>query len=160
MTDRELILLGAALYWAEGAKDKPYDRREKVALINSDPKVIILFQRWLDLMAVPEENRRYRLSIHESADVQSAHAWWSQVTGIPIDRFNRPTMKRHNPRTVRLNVGADYHGCLVVSVCKSRELYQQIDGSFMASSPGRSRARRPLRASQGRASLIARSAMG
>jgi transcriptional regulator with XRE-family HTH domain len=130
LSDRELTLVGAALYWAEGAKDKPYARREKVALINSDSEVIILFQRWLDLMSVPEEDRRYRLSIHESADLESAHVWWSQVTGVPIDRFDRPTLKRHNPRTVRLNVGAGYHGCLVISVCKSRVLYQQIDGLF------------------------------
>jgi DNA-binding transcriptional MerR regulator len=130
VTDRELRLVGAALYWAEGAKDKPYDRREKVVLINSDAEVIILFQRWLDLLVVPEDDRRYRLSIHESADLESAQTWWSQVTGVPIDRFDRPTLKRHNPRTVRRNIGAGYHGCLVISVCQSRVLYQQIDGLF------------------------------
>jgi hypothetical protein len=99
-------------------------------LINSDAEVIILFQRWLDLLSVPEDDRRYRLSVHESADVESAHTWWSRVTGVPVDRFDRPTLKRHNPRTVRLNIGAGYHGCLVISVCKSRVLYQQIDGLF------------------------------
>ena len=130
VSDRELMLVGVVLYWAEGAKDKPYARREKVSFINSDSEVIILFQRWLDLMKVPEEDRRYRLSIHVSADLESAHAWWSQVAGIPVDRFDRPTLKRHNPQTVRLNIGDSYHGCLVISVCKSRVLYQQVDGLF------------------------------
>ena len=125
---RDLMLLGAALYWAEGAKDKPYARREFVALINSDPDVIRLFLRWLDLMAAPEENRRYRLSIHESADLGEAHHYWSGVVGVPVERFDRPTLKRHKPQTVRRNTGGDYHGCLVVSVTKSRVLYQQIDG--------------------------------
>lgn len=37
LSDRELFALGVALYWAEGAKDKTYDRREKVHFINSDP---------------------------------------------------------------------------------------------------------------------------
>jgi hypothetical protein len=87
-----------------------------------------MFQRWLDLLRVPEDERRYRLSIHESADLESAHTWWSLATGVPIDRFDRPTLKRHNPRTVRRNIGAGYRGCLVISVCKSRVLYQQIDG--------------------------------
>jgi transposase-like protein len=130
VSDRELMLLGAVLYWAEGAKDKAYDRREHVALINSDVQVIRLFQRWLDLMGVPEEDRRYRLSIHESADVDAAHQFWSGVTGVPVSRFSRPTLKRHTPRTIRLNVGDSYHGCLVVSVCRSRVLYQQIEGLF------------------------------
>jgi predicted transcriptional regulator len=130
LSDRELMLAGAVLYWAEGAKDKPYARRERVSLINSDPQVIVLFQRWLDLMNVPGDDRRYRLSIHESADLEAAHSWWSDVTGVPVDRFAAPTIKRHNPKTVRLNVGDDYHGCLVVSVRRSRILYQTIEGLF------------------------------
>ena len=69
VSDRELMLLGAVLYWAEGTKDKPYDRRERVAFINSDADVIVMFLRWLDVMHVPDEHRRYRISIHESADV-------------------------------------------------------------------------------------------
>ena len=128
MSDRELLLIGVALYWAEGAKDKPYDRREHVTLINSDVQIIQLFVRWLNLMAVPETDRRYRLSIHASADVEAAHTFWSDVVGIPVTGFARPTIKHHQPKTVRLNTGADYHGCLVISVCKSRVLYQQIEG--------------------------------
>jgi transcriptional regulator with XRE-family HTH domain len=130
VSDRELMLVGAAVYWAEGAKDKPYARREFVRFINSDRQMIVLFQRWLDLMKVPEENRVYRLSIHESADIGAAHEWWSNVIQVPVGRFARAVLKRHNPVTVRRNVGGDYHGCLVISVRKSRVLYQTIDGLF------------------------------
>jgi len=42
-----VLLIGAALYWAEGSKDKPYARRERVQFINSDPDVIGFFLRWL-----------------------------------------------------------------------------------------------------------------
>ena len=37
-------------------------------------------------------------------------------------------MKRHNPKTVRKNTGADDNGCLVVGVRQSRLLYQRMDG--------------------------------
>src|SRR5690606_33649697 len=40
LSERELFLAGVALYWAEGVKDKPYDRREYVVFVNSDPTVI------------------------------------------------------------------------------------------------------------------------
>jgi hypothetical protein len=130
LTSRELLMVGAVLYWAEGSKDKPYDRREHVALINSDDKVVNVFLRWLDLMSVPEQDRRYRLSIHENADVPEAHAFWSDATGVPLERFSKPTLKRHRVTTTRKNVGGDYHGCMIVSVCKSRVLYQRIDGLF------------------------------
>lgn len=130
VSDRELMLLGAVLYWAEGAKDKPYARRENVAFINSDPAVIVMFLRWLDLMGVPAEHRAYRLSIHESADIDAAHRFWSAVIDVEVEVFARPTLKRHQPKTVRLNVGQNYHGCLVIRVRQSRVLYQTIEGLF------------------------------
>ncbi|HLL33080.1 MAG TPA: hypothetical protein VK545_04130, partial [Streptomyces sp.] len=40
LSSRELFLLGVGLYWAEGAKDKPYDRRENVTFVNSDRSMI------------------------------------------------------------------------------------------------------------------------
>ncbi|HWH27537.1 MAG TPA: hypothetical protein VNU26_01015 [Mycobacteriales bacterium] len=45
-----------------------------------------------------------------------------------MERFGRSTIKRHNPRTVRKNVGADYHGCLCVSVVQSGDLYDRLRG--------------------------------
>lgn len=130
VSDRELMLSGAVLYWAEGAKDKVYDRREDVAFINSDPAVIVMFQRWLDVMEVPCDHRTYRLSIHESADIDAAHRYWSDVIDVDVERFARPTLKRHVPKTRRLNVGQNYHGCLVIRVRQSRVLYQKIEGLF------------------------------
>jgi transcriptional regulator with XRE-family HTH domain len=130
VSNRELILIGTALYWAEGSKDKPYARRERLVFINSDPDVIRVFLLWLDLIGASPDLRRYRLSIHESADLEAAHEHWAAVTGVPVARFDRPTLKRHNPRTVRRNTGASYHGCLIVTVLQSRRLYQQMAGWF------------------------------
>jgi hypothetical protein len=42
--------------------------------------------------------------------------------------MQRPTLKRHSPRTKRRNVGEDYHGCVTVNVPRSRELYWWIEG--------------------------------
>lgn len=43
LSDRELFITGVALYWAEGTKDKPHARRERVTFVNSDPSMIRLF---------------------------------------------------------------------------------------------------------------------
>ncbi len=128
ISDRELMLLGVALYWAEGAKDKPYSRRETVDFINSDPGMIRLFLRWLDLMGVSHERRRYRVSIHESGDVAAAEEHWRSVIGRPDVEFCPVTLKRHNPRTVRKQIGDDYHGCLNVKVLQSSSIYRRVDG--------------------------------
>lgn len=129
LSGRELLLIGAALYWAEGTKAKPWARRdERVVFTNSDPDVIQVFLRWLDRLGVAPERRTYRVAIHESADLAAAHRYWADLIGISVQDFQKPSIKRHNPRTVRHNVGAGYHGCLVIKVYKSAELYRRIEG--------------------------------
>jgi hypothetical protein len=128
MTDRELFLTGVALYWAEGAKDKPYDRRENVMFINSDPDVIRVYLAWLDLLGVKAERLCYRVMIHESADVTAAERYWADLVHVDAASLRKTTLKKHNPKTVRKNVGAEYRGCLVVRVSQGAELYRRIEG--------------------------------
>ena len=54
-------------------------------------------------------------------------------------QFRRPTLKRHNPTTIRKNTGDDYHGCLRVEVRRSADLYRQIEGWAAAAMDGRGR---------------------
>ena len=70
----------------------------------------------------------FRLSIHESADAVAARQWWSEELGVPTDRFGKPNIKRHVPKSRRQNVGADYHGCLAIVVARGSQLYWQIEG--------------------------------
>lgn len=110
LTDRELFLVGVGLYWAEGAKDKPYSRREQVLFVNSDPGMISVFLAWLDLLQVERERLRFRVMIHESADVPAAERFWADHVGADGSSFNKSTLKKHNPKTVRKNVGDNYRG--------------------------------------------------
>lgn len=132
LSPRELLIVGAAIYWCEGAKSKPWRRADHVQLINSDAGLLAVFLRFLEICGVDRTVPSYRLSIHESADIEAAQAWWAKELGLPAERFKRPTLKRHNPKTVRYNTGSDYHGCLVINVPRSRELYWQIEGMIEA----------------------------
>lgn len=128
VTSRDLVLALAVSYWCEGAKDKPWARREQVQWMNSDPVLVRLFLEGLHLLGVTDDRIRFRLQIHESADEAEARAWWARQIGTEADRFARTTVKRHNPKTVRKNTGSGYHGCLVVRVLQGRSLYQVLDG--------------------------------
>jgi transposase len=138
LSARELELVAVSAYWCEGVKDKPYSRRETVTIINSDPGVILLWAAFLDQMSIAAERRRYSLSIHESADVAGAQQWWADLLSVSSTAFGQTTLKRHNPRTVRKNVGTDYRGCLVIRVLQGADLYRHIAGTWegmMASLP-------------------------
>jgi hypothetical protein len=126
VSDRELFLLGVAIYWAEGVKAKPWAPSRGVALINSDPAVVRLFLAWLELLGIASSQLELRLSIHESADVHAATAFWAAVTAIDAELFARPTLKRHNPKTVRYNTGDSYVGCVVIKVRRSTDLNRRI----------------------------------
>lgn len=127
-----LLVAGAVLYWAEGAKDKPWRRNGCVVFINSDPEVLETFLAWLDLVGVSDSDRRYRLQIHESCDVADHEQWWADRLGISRSSFGKATLKRHNPKTVRYNTGDSYHGCLIVRVLRSGWLYYSIEGWWSA----------------------------
>ncbi|BCJ53963.1 hypothetical protein Asp14428_54380 [Actinoplanes sp. NBRC 14428] len=129
LSDREVKLLGAVAYWCEGAKAKPWRPNNcHVMFINSDPCLIQLFIRFAELMGVDRRNLKCRVSIHQSADAEVAGRWWAEVVGVPFELFRPPTLKTHNPSTVRHHVGDAYRGCLIVEVPKSRELYWRTEG--------------------------------
>ena len=120
LSDRELILVGAVAYWCEGAKEKPWHKSvQMLEFINSDIGLIELFLRYVELLGVGRAALTYRVSIHESADVQGATQWWADQVGVSEERFRAAVVKTHNPSTVRRNVGDSYRGCLAVYVPKS-----------------------------------------
>jgi len=137
LTDRELLMAGSIAYWCEGTKSKPHRRSDRVVFTNSDPALIRFFLRFLDATGTPRTDLVFRVFIHENADVESAQRFWLEITGAPRDQFLTPTLKRHNPKTVRKNVGENYHGCLRVDVHRSSSLYRKIEGWAEAIMSGR-----------------------
>jgi hypothetical protein len=80
------LAAGAALYAGEGAK-----RDGAVRLANTDPRMVAFFLRWLrHFFAVDESRLRLTLYLHEGLDLETANAFWSGLTGIPIAQFGKP----------------------------------------------------------------------
>jgi hypothetical protein len=128
LTGRELLIAGAIAYWCEGLKNKPYRRSDRVVFMNSDPGLIRFFLRFLVAAGVACSDLSLSVAIHESADIEAAHKFWQEVTSAGPEQFGKPVIKRHNPKTLRKNVGDTYHGCLRVEVRRGRKLYRKIEG--------------------------------
>jgi transposase-like protein len=126
---RELLLIGAVLFWCEGTKEKPWrSHNGTLTVVNTDPQLLGIYLRFLESLGWPRSELTYRLSIHETADHHVAQDWWVRTLQIPVANFRRATLKRHKVSTTRQNVGDEYHGCLVISAPRSRELYWRIEG--------------------------------
>ena len=137
LTDREILIAGAIAYWCEGTKSKPHRPDARVIFTNSDPALIQFFLRFLDVTRTPRTDLAFRVFIHESADAESAQRFWLEVTGASPRQFRTPALKRHNPKTVRKNLGENYHGCLRIDVRCSASLYRRIEGWAAAGMGGR-----------------------
>ena len=93
LTDREFFLAGVMLYAGEGSKTDG-----SVALPNSDPRMLLFFITWLrKFFEIDESRLRLKLYLHEGLDIDSANAFWSDLTGIPQSQFGKPYRAKADP---------------------------------------------------------------
>lgn len=134
LSHRELWLIGTALYWAEGTKEKRDSRQSVLAeFSNSDPKMIKLYIRWLiDIVGVNPNQVYCYLYIRKSAEghLSSIRKKWIGVTGLPKKQFTGVYYKKHTIKTNRKNIGDNYFGTLRVWVSKSTDLNRKISGWY------------------------------
>lgn len=128
ISKRDVWLIGIALYWAEGSKEKENGTKSGVKFSNSDPKMILLFIEWLkNTFSIDNSSLVYELYIHETANIEKAQAYWSQALSVPTKKI-RTYLKKNKIRTIRKNTGIDYNGLIRVKVNKSTNLNRKISG--------------------------------
>lgn len=128
ISERELWLIGVALYWAEGTKQKPHNPTQRVAFTNSDPAMLRAFLHWVtDGCRIPAERLTFELCIHESGDIAAAKIFWATTLRVPAERF-RIRLKRHRVVPHRRNIGHSYVGLVRMTIQQSAALNRAIRG--------------------------------
>lgn len=121
ISDRELMIIGAALYWAEGGKTG-----RVVAFANSDPNMMLLYVRWITkCMKVPLLKLKFGLHIHEDLDEEVEKKFWKDTLGIHECKFYKTQIKK-NPLTGHRKK-KEYHGTLQCFY-NDTNLFYQIEG--------------------------------
>src|SRR3989344_4053284 len=83
ISKRELWLIGVALYWAEGAKEKDLHPGSSVNFNNSDPRMVKVFVKWLiESCNISRERIIFEIYIHENSknSVDEARRYWSRIS--------------------------------------------------------------------------------
>ena len=131
ISDRELWLIGTALYWAEGSKEKEWGQNIGVSFINTDPYMIRVFFKFLTkVLKAPRSDIQCRIYIHENHThrLSEVHAYWMRVTGLSAKHFLKTCFKKHKPKTKRQNAKRIYYGIVQIKLKKSSALNRKIAG--------------------------------
>ncbi|EKE19907.1 MAG: hypothetical protein ACD_8C00087G0007 [uncultured bacterium] len=123
---KELWLIGTTLYWAEGSKQKENNVSQGVSFGNSDPKMILLFNKWLrECCDITEERFCYRIYIHKTANISKAKIFWGELLNENIEKVH---LKKHNPKTIWKDSYSNYNGLLRIDITRSTDLNRKIKG--------------------------------
>lgn len=132
LTTRDLFMLGLALYWAEGSKEKEVRPGSGVKFANSDAVMVHLFARWLYQFAgVSKEQLTLDLYLHKNHQyrLKTVKDFWEKQLGLPVTHVY---YKRHNPTTNRQNSGEGYHGLVVLKARSSSNIVRRLAGLVRA----------------------------
>lgn len=85
LTPRELLLVGAALYWAEGYKKTNWN----LAFCNSDPAMVAVMMKFFRFICkIPTDKMRAQMQLYPNISDTAAIKFWARVTGIPKKQFH------------------------------------------------------------------------
>lgn len=127
LTKKDLWLIGVALYWAEGSKEKEHTLGQQVIFSNSDYKMIKIFLKWLkEIIKIKNSEIAFEIYIHKTANSENALNWWSRALSCEKDQFKLYFKKHNIKKTNRRNTNNNYHGLLRVRVKKSSRLNKKI----------------------------------
>lgn len=109
----------ALLYWGEGTK---YVGNKSVSFINADPEMIQYFLRvFRDSFPLDEKRFRALIHLHEYHDADKQLTFWSNITKIPIDQFNKSYLKKNTGKSRK----EDYPGCISIRYSDSK-IYKEL----------------------------------
>lgn len=83
-----LLVAGAMLYWAEGYNS---EKNQSAIFTNTNPEMVKIMMRFLrELLLVDNSKMKVMVRISEKGDIMKVEDYWSKVTGLSIDRFQKP----------------------------------------------------------------------
>jgi len=91
-------IIGPIIWWTEGTRPR-LDSRSNIRIntidvTNTNPKIIKIFLEFFRKDIKIDENRlKLQLQIHEGDDKLKMENYWSELTKIPKNRFNKTIIR-------------------------------------------------------------------
>lgn len=120
ISQREFLIAGLFLYWAEGSKTKTF----AIALTNTNPNMLILFIRWLKFFDIPKTKLKIYLHLYSDMNIRKQINFWSKTLDIPISQFRKPYIKKTTFSSITYNNGFRQGTCSVI--VEDRKLTSEV----------------------------------
>lgn len=127
ISDKELLLIGSALYWGEGTINHGRYNYPYLSFSNSNPKMTQVYIAFLKrILKVKEEKIHGGIQIHPNIKEKPARKFWSKVTGIPEKKFH---ITRQISRASKFKRDKKFlpYGTVKIVVAR-RQLFYQVQG--------------------------------
>lgn len=124
LSRRDRYILGLGLYWGEGYKTG----NQELGFTNSDPRMIGFYIRWLEeIFDISKSDLTLRISINKvhQKRIHRVTQYWSQVTGIPVRQFTKPSFIVAKLKKVYAD-HENHFGTLRIKVKKGTQLRREI----------------------------------
>jgi len=110
LSQRDLFILGFALYWAEGAKTK----RSTLYIANTDPFMLKVYMKWLKLIGVDKKQLKFKLHIYRDMDEKKAIYFWVKTLGIESSQFRKTYIKNSKLTDLTYKSGFGHGTCNIM----------------------------------------------
>ncbi len=125
LSNRELFLTGAVLYWAEGFK-----KDSQAGLGSLDPEMIKFYIKWLRVCFRYQNSDlifRVTANISHKDRIGEIEEYWSKTLDVPLNQFQKPFFQNVKWKKTYENPN-EYYGVLRVKVRKSKDFLREIHG--------------------------------
>jgi len=124
LTDREILLVGAAIYWGEGSKVG------QLSFVNTDKDMVLFMFRWFQVaLNVKKVEFMPRIYINEQhiRRRKQIEKYWSLLLSMPLSQFSRTVFIRRPQRKKYIN-HSNYYGLLSLRIRRSTHMKYRILG--------------------------------
>lgn len=110
---KDLRFIGAALYWAEGGKNK-----NQLRFSNSDPGVIkTMMNFFCKVCNISKEKIKVRIHLYPGINQEKATNYWKGITGLPRKNFHPPQVQVSRASKGKRPRNTLPYGTLHLTVC-------------------------------------------
>ncbi|PIR86509.1 hypothetical protein COU13_00525 [Candidatus Kaiserbacteria bacterium CG10_big_fil_rev_8_21_14_0_10_43_70] len=130
LTNRDLMLIGTALYWGEGYKklivrDGKKRTWHKISFSNTDPKMIYVFVKFMtDVLHVQIDSIKVRMRLYEHINEKEALDFWSKSIGLPKGNFQKTSYAVSISSKRKLPYNRLPHGTLCVEISDTKKFHR------------------------------------